>query len=381
MSIKRTRLIYGATCMSETINTDLFWMVRMSLPDPHFFLEFEHENGRWERMLLAGSLEFTRAKLEAKNCKVLNAEPYFKKIGERKWSLIIKYLLEKRGLNILEVHPLTPVEVVDHLRKSGIKVLTGKLPWYENRITKTKKEISQILEVQGHMEDVLHLVQNRLRRATIRNGLIVEKGKPLTSEEVRSFIELELFRRGCASYDTIVSSGTQSAIPHHVGKGPLRANTSIIFDIFPYSRKTGYFSDMTRTFCKGNPPPLFVKMYEAVLKGQEFGISMVRAGVDGKDIHIAIEDKFSEEGFDTDFLKGHGFIHGTGHGLGLLCHEPPARIWKSEYIIPEGLVTSMEPGLYYQKFGVRIEDLVYVTKTGCRNLTTYPKQLKDIVIP
>lgn len=383
MKIKRARLIYGATYMAETINMDLFWMVGMHLPDPHFFLEFEYENGRWDRFLLVGSLEFARANLEAKNCKVLNAEVYFKKVGERKWSPVIKYLIEKRGLNILEVHPLTPIEVVDRLQKSGIKVLTGKLPWYENRIVKTEKEISQILEVQGHMEDVLRLAQNRLRRAAIRKGLIVEKGKPLTSEGLRSFIELELFRRGYASYDTIVSSGVESAIPHHVGKGPLWAHTPIILDIYPYSRKTGYFSDMTRTFCKGNPSPLFVKMYEAVLAGQEKGISMIRAGVDGKDIHVAIEELFAMEGFETDLVKSRGFIHGTGHGLGLLCHESPARIWKSEYIIPEGLVTSVEPGLYYfeNKLGVRIEDLVQVTKTGCRNLTKYPKQLKDIIIP
>ncbi|MBI2121707.1 MAG: hypothetical protein HYT98_01160 [Candidatus Sungbacteria bacterium] len=81
MSIKRARLIYGATYMAETINMDLFWLVRMPLPDPHFFLEFARENGRWDRFLLVGSLEFTRAKLEAKNCQVLNAESYFKKVG------------------------------------------------------------------------------------------------------------------------------------------------------------------------------------------------------------------------------------------------------------------------------------------------------------
>ncbi|MBI2121706.1 MAG: aminopeptidase P family protein [Candidatus Sungbacteria bacterium] len=292
-------------------------------------------------------------------------------------------MLEKRGLTALEVHPFTPIEVVDRLRKSGIKIRIGQLPWYENRIVKTEKEISHITEVQNHMEDVLDLVQKRLRRASIKNGFIMEKGKTLTSEGLRSFIELELFRRGCASYDTIVSSGAQSAIPHHVGVGPLRANTSIIFDIYPYSRKTGYFSDMTRTFCKGDPPTLFVKMYEAVLAGQEKGIGMIRAGVDGKDIHVAIEELFAKAGFKTDLVKGRGFIHGTGHGLGLLCHEPPARINEGSYILKNGLVTSVEPGLYDpgNKLGVRTEDLVQVTKTGCWNLTKYPKQLKDIIIP
>ena len=382
MSIKRARLIYGATYMAETINMDLFWLVRMQFPDPHFLLEFEHENGRWERFLLVGSLEFTRAKLEAKNCTVLNAESYFKKIGERAWSPVIKYLLKERGMRTLEVHPLTPIEVVEHLRKAGILIRAGALPWFENRIVKTRGEIGSILKVQSHMEEVLGLVYERLRRASILRGFIFEKGKALTSEEIRSFIEFELFKRGCASYDTIVSSGFQSAIPHHVGEGQLRAHTSIIFDIYPYSRKTGYFSDMTRTFVKGEPLPFFIKMYTAVLEEQELGISMVQAGRDGRDIHTAIEKRFAENGFKTDLAKDRGFIHGTGHGLGLLCHEPPARINEQSYILSEGLVVSVEPGLYYpeKKLGVRIEDLVQVTKTGCQNLTKYPKQLKDIII-
>ena len=384
MRIKRVRLIYGATYMAESINMDLFWLVRMPLVDPYFFLELEREDGRWKRLLLVGSLEFMRAKIQAKNCTVLNYEDYFKNLGTQEMVRVIKQLLKEHHYRgALEVHPLTPIAVVERLREEGARVQVGKLPWYEGRIAKTKKEVGYILQVQGHVKDVLGLVRERLIHATIKHGLIVEKGKPLTSEDVRSFIEFELFKRGCASWDTIVSSGAQAAVPHHLGSGPLRAHTSIIFDIYPYSRETGYFSDMTRTFVKGNPPQLFLRMYEAVLEGQELGIAMVREGADGKDIHTAIKKRFSEKGFKTDLAKCRGFIHGTGHGLGLLCHEPPARINQNSYPLPEGLVTSVEPGLYYpdEELGVRLEDLVQVTKTGCRNLTKYSKRLKDVIIP
>ena len=384
MAIKHARLIYGATYFSESINTDLLWMVKMSLPDPHVFLEFEHEDGQWERILLTNPLEFTRVQKQARGCTIINAEPYFKRLGGRKISLVVKALLGEQGLDAVTVHPLTPFEFVESLRNTGITVGVGKRPWYEGRTAKTEEEIGCILEVQGHMENVLRLVEDRLRRATISEGVVMENGKPLTSEELRSFVELELYRHGCVSLDTIISSGADAAIPHELGSGPIRANTAIVCDIFPYSRKTSYFSDMTRTFCKGEPSYLFIKMYNAVLRVQEMCIKMIRSGVDGKNIQAIAEMEFVKDGFETNSEDGYGFTHGIGHGLGLLCHEPPAGIQKDyPFVLTKGVVTSVEPGLYYpnEGLGVRIEDLVAVTKEGCRNLTQYPKQLADIIIP
>lgn len=384
MAIKQARLIYGATYFAESINTDLWWMVKMPLPDPHVFLELEYENGKWERILLTNSLEFTRCKKQAQNCTVLNAESYFKRLGSRKISLVVKTFLGEKGLDVVTVHPLTPIEFVESLRSAGITVRIGKRPWYDGRTIKTQEEIGHILEVQGHTEDVLRLVEDRLRRATITRGLVMEDGKPLTSEELRSFVELELYRRGCVSLDTIISSGADAAIPHELGFGPIRANTGIVCDIYPYSRKTGYFSDMTRTFCKGKPPPLFIKMYNAVLRAQEICLGMIRPGMDGKNIQMAAEKVLAEDGFETNSGDGYGFIHGVGHGLGLLCHEPPAGIQKDySFVFTNGVVTSVEPGLYYpsEGLGIRIEDLVVVAEGGCRNLTTYSKDLDSIIIP
>ena len=383
MAIKQARLIYGATYAAESVNTDLFWLIRMSLPDPHVLLEFEREDATWERLLLTNSLEFTRAKKQAKNCLVMNLEDVFSRIQKRDLVLAVNALLEERGITTLLAHPLTPMEFVERLKSAGITVSLGKRPWYQRRLAKTEGEIAHILEVQGHIEDVLRLAEERLRRASIVQGLLMEGNEPLTSESLRAFIELELFQRGCASLDTIVSSGIDAALPHELGTGPLRARSGIVCDIFPYSRRTGYYSDMTRTFIKGEPPPKLLKMYKAVLRGQEKGIKMIRPGVDGKDVHKTIQNIFLEEGFETDLARGSGFVHGTGHGLGLLCHEPPAFIANGSYVLTEGVVVSVEPGLYYPDdgLGVRIEDLVVVTKDGCRNLTSYPKHIDHIVIP
>ena len=357
MAIRQARLLYGATYGAESTNTDLFWLVRMPLFDPHILFEFKDESGRWERILFTYPLELKRAQKQARNCDVQNLEPYFEKLG-RGASLrnVIKMILEERGFDTVTVHPLTPVGFVEAIRASGLNVIVGKRPWFEERLIKTEEEIGYILEVQGQTEDVLRLVENRLRRATIADGLVMENDKPLTSEELRSFVELELYRRGCVSLDTIIPSGGDAALPHELGSGPIRAHTGIVCDIYPYSKNTGYFSDMTRTFVKGSPPALLGRMYDAVLKAQEMAIKMIHSGVNGSDIQTAVEDSFKNGGFRTDADEGCGFIHSVGHGLGLLCHEPPAGIGKTSYVLTAGLVTSVEPGLYYpqDRFGVRI---------------------------
>jgi Xaa-Pro aminopeptidase len=135
---------------------------------------------------------------------------------------------------------------------------------------------------------------------------------------------------------------------------------------------------MTRTVVKGRAPDALRKMYDTVRRGQEEGIAMVRDGVDGRTIHQRIMTLFEQSGYPTGPKDGRmqGFFHGTGHGVGLDIHEPP-RISKAEWTLRAGEVVTVEPGLYYPEIGaVRIEDLVVVTKTGCENLTQFPKVLE-----
>ena len=120
-------------------------------------------------------------------------------------------------------------------------------------------------------------------------------------------------------------------------------------------------------------------MYAVVKKGQELGLKMVKDGASGGRIHGAITDYFEREGFPTGVNRGRnaGFFHGTGHGIGLEVHEEPVRINQGDYRLRKGNVVSVEPGLYYEGIGgVRIEDLVYVTKRGCDLLAGFPKQLE-----
>jgi len=158
----------------------------------------------------------------------------------------------------------------------------------------------------------------------------------------------------------------------------LYANQSIIMDIFPRDSQSRYFADLTRTVVRGKASPKLKKMFEAVKEGQQIAFKSIRDGTDGSMIHTAIQNRFEALGFKTGVQNGRmqGFFHGTGHGLGLEIHEPP-RISLGKDILKTGQVVTVEPGLYYEDAGgIRLEDDVVVTKTGCFNLTRLPKILE-----
>jgi Xaa-Pro aminopeptidase len=200
---------------------------------------------------------------------------------------------------------------------------------------------------------------------------------------LRTEIDVELLKLGCAAEGTITAGGAQAADPHERGHGPLKTGESIILDIFPVDKTSRYYSDMTRTFVKGEPGEELQKMYDAVLESQEAALAMIRAGVNGRDVHKKVSDILHEAGYETlvhDQKPGEplqrGFIHGTGHGVGLEIHEAPRVSIADEELI-SGDVVTIEPGLYYPEIGgVRIEDLVVVTEDGCRNLTEFPKEFR-----
>jgi Xaa-Pro aminopeptidase len=183
-------------------------------------------------------------------------------------------------------------------------------------------------------------------------------------------------RAGGVPAGTIVAGGDQACDPHERGYGALYADSLIILDVFPRDAKTGYFGDMTRTVLRGRASEAQRKLWETVKAGQALALKRVKAGVDGMTIHKAIQELFAARGFPTEVRNGRrvGFFHGTGHGLGLEIHEHP-RLQK--VVLKDRQVLTVEPGLYYPGVGgAREEDVVVVTKTGCRILSRFPKQLE-----
>jgi Xaa-Pro aminopeptidase len=206
-----------------------------------------------------------------------------------------------------------------------------------------------------------------------------------TSEEAHSIIDKVLAEHDCESPEGhIVACGEQAVEPHEKGHGPIARGEAIVIDIFPRSKKTGYFADMTRTVCIGEPKnPQIRKMFDAVVAAQDLAESMMRPGVACKDIHEGAAKLFREQGFETSgkgtlFTFADGFVHSIGHGVGREVHEAPHLSPKSQEVLAEGDVVTNEPGLYYHGVGgIRMEDMLLITKDGARNLTRFKK---DFVI-
>ena len=178
------------------------------------------------------------------------------------------------------------------------------------------------------------------------------------------------------SYATIVASGpTFAARPHHeTGRRTIVDGDLVIIDVG--ALVDGYHSDMTRTFVVGEPTTQQAEIYELVRQAQAAGLKAIRPGVAAADVDEACRAVFRDTGF-ADW-----FIHNTGHGVGLDIHEDPFSSPVSEATLLEGDVVTVEPGLYRDGFGgVRIEDLVSVTATGCALLTHVPKDAPCLPSP
>jgi Xaa-Pro aminopeptidase len=257
----------------------------------------------------------------------------------------------------------------------GYQLHPKRDPFYEQRVVKTVEEVRFIEAAQRATEEAVVAAHDMLRQASISNDQLWFEGVPLTSERVKKLINVKLMERDCVAQHTIVAGGEQACDPHNEGSGPLPAYRSIIFDVFPRSATNRYFADMSRTVVRGTPSPELKRLYQTVLDAQEEAITKVKDGADGKRIHQGICTRFEKAGYQTGLVNGRmqGYFHGTGHGVGLDIHEMP-RISRTGSLLQEGHVVTVEPGLYYPGLGaVRIEDMVLVTKDGCRNLTNSPK--------
>jgi Xaa-Pro aminopeptidase len=170
-----------------------------------------------------------------------------------------------------------------------------------------------------------------------------------------------------------------------IGTGPLHAGEAIVMDIFPQHKTTRYYADMTRTVSKGEPPAEIKKLYEITRRAQDAGIKALRPGVTGREVHEIVEDIIWEAGYDTlrpgqqrpgNGGEPRGFIHGTGHGVGLEIHEQPNVGRSGTTPLAPGDVVTIEPGIYLPELGgVRLEDMLVITETGSRDLTRAPRQL------
>lgn len=291
---------------------------------------------------------------------------------------VLRRLLDHYEVSSVAVPPRFPVRTADALREYGITVVPDETGIVATlREEKTAEEVDRIRHVQRATEQAMGRAEDLLAQATIDETALHYDGEPLTSERVKEEISMQLLRDGCHSHETIVAGGADAANPHDRGSGPLPANSPIVIDIFPQDNETHYHADMTRTFCVGEPSETAVEWYELTIDAQHAAFDVIEPGVSGETVHDAVCEVYENAGVPTTRNESGtevGFIHGTGHGVGLDIHEGP-RVSSSGTELRPGHVITIEPGVYdHAVGGIRIEDLLVVTDDGFDNLTEYDKQ-------
>ena len=192
-----------------------------------------------------------------------------------------------------------------------------------------------------------------------------------TEKEI--MLDMEFFIRKAGSegvaFDFIVISGKNTSLPHGVPTDK-KVETGDFITMDFGAVVNGYRSDMTRTVALGSVSEEQKRVYETVLAAQEKALSFIGPGKKCRDVDKVARDLIADAGFDGCFG------HGLGHSVGLEIHEDPACNTRCETVLQEGMIMTVEPGIYLENhFGVRIEDMVVIQKDGCQNLTAAPKKL------
>ncbi len=227
------------------------------------------------------------------------------------------------------------------------------------RLIKTPFEIEKIRQAQQLTDYGFRFILTRIKEGCSERELAIE-------------LEFAMRKQGAqaAAFDLIVLSGENTSMPHGVpGDRTIKNGDFLLMDFGAIV--DGWCSDMTRTVAVGTCSDEQRNSYQTVLTAQLAALSVLRAGLPCADGDAAARNVIKDAGY------GDYFGHGTGHGVGLEIHESPRlSLSATDEILCEGSVVTVEPGIYFPgRFGVRIEDMVCITKDGCENLTKSPKEL------
>jgi Xaa-Pro aminopeptidase len=256
--------------------------------------------------------------------------------------------LERRGLRL---HRSNGEDLIQLARKR-------KEPW----------EVEAIRSVGRRTEEVVDGVRRMLREAA----------PSLTLGDLKRFVSAEIARlEMIEDHETILSQGRDAGVPHSRGDASARVVPSlpIVLDIFPADKTTGYFFDLTRTFCIGPIPDELQRIHAHVLEAFTAARDAVRPGTPASDYQALVCDYFEARGYATTRSNPKtldGYAHSLGHGVGLDIHEKPSFALNptNHDLVEEGDIITIEPGLYFpeRELGVRIEDTFVVTAQGAETL-------------
>lgn len=275
----------------------------------------------------------------------------------------INDLLKKHGAETVAVEAdrCTLAQFEEYKSNLNAEIIAdGKLSEIINglRIVKTNEQIEKIIQAQRIAEKGFeHMLD------------FIKAGR--TEREIQLELDCFMLKNGAEalSFDTIALSGKNTSLPHGVPSDKTVEQGEFV--LLDYGAVVdGYHSDMTRTVCVGEPDDEMRKVYQTVLEAQLKGLGAVRSGITGRELDKAARDVIENAGY------GQQFGHSLGHGVGMEIHESPTASPRSDEVLLENSIVTVEPGIYLpDKFGVRIEDFVVVKQDGCFNMTNAPKEL------
>ncbi len=256
----------------------------------------------------------------------------------------------------------------DHMTVASHRALTTAMSESEKasgiRIDETVGLVEGVRAVKDSSE--LALLEKAVRIADRALESVAERIQPGMTESLIAWeLELEMRRLGAegAAFDITVGAGANGALPHHrADNTAVRPDSPVVIDMGAVYK--GYRSDLTRTFYMGDPDGKFRTIYSIVLQAQETAIRELRPGMTGEEVDKIARSVIADSGYKDKFG------HGLGHGVGLAVHERPMVVPTSEDIIQNGMVFTIEPGIYISGWGgVRIEDIVVMENGRARILT------------
>lgn len=275
----------------------------------------------------------------------------------------INDVLREQNISKLLIEDNNTISFLSNLRKS-IKVRVVPSHQLYNKLSvmrsiKTKFEIDSIIAAQRIAEKAFEDVLEYIKEG-------------VSEKEIASFLDyrMKIYGSEANAFETIVVSGKNSSLPHGVPTSKEIKNGDFITMDFG-AKINGYCSDMTRTVAIGFVSEEMKNIYNIVLSAQEEVFKKASAGVTCSDLDLVARKIIENAGY------GDYFIHSTGHGVGLEIHELPFVSKRNfDTKLRKGQVITDEPGIYLpDKFGVRIEDMLLITKNECKNLTNAPKYL------
>lgn len=328
-----------------------------------YFSGFTGSNG-WllvtpkARFIITDSRYFHQALLESPHFELVKADPVNGKNLLGSLEELLHQLEIKTSLGI-ESDTMT-VKLYQSLKEKFKQMEFAPVDetLEEFRLYKEEDEIESISEAVRIAEEGFRLVEGRLKEG-------------VTEAEFAAELVYQMKLRGAEkeSFDVIVAGGENAAMPHaKASNRPFKKGELIVID-WGAINHDGYNSDMTRTFFMGNLDEKTAKIYNVVKEAQQLTVESIRPGMTCGQADAIARDYIDSKGY------GEYFSHGLGHGVGLAVHEGPTLKRGSSTILKPGMVVTIEPGIYIPgKCGVRIEDMVVITRDSCRVLTSLPMQ-------